>query len=190
MDVQGQAPVTPPDTPIKDPEAQHEADEIKVKRLKLEYYKELAGVIAVYLQTFKTEAVSLVSGVGTLVMGYYQLKKWVVQNKADIKVIKDTNAVKEVPLTKTVHPEYVTMGKKLGAKKVSAKKAALHTKSLPMPPTPIPTVGVPAPAPAQTFVSKIGVDTMIFAVLASVFLSTALFSFSKQLRARFLSKEE
>jgi hypothetical protein len=85
-----------PDQMVTKPEAisaeEHELleaeTEIKIKRMRLEYYKEWAGVIAVWIQTFKTEAVSLVSGIGTLVLGWYQVRKWAVENRTEIKQLK------------------------------------------------------------------------------------------------------
>jgi hypothetical protein len=77
-------PAAPADVE-KDPDVLAEEKKSRIWHIKLERYKELAGAIGFFLRTFKAEAVSLVSGLGTLVVGGYQIRKWVVQNHAEIK---------------------------------------------------------------------------------------------------------
>lgn len=62
-----------------DPEVLAEERRLRIKQLRLQYYKDLAGTVKVFLQTFKTEAMSLVSGISTLVLGYYEVKRWVLK---------------------------------------------------------------------------------------------------------------
>jgi hypothetical protein len=72
----------------QDPEVLAEEKQNRIWHLKLERYKEMATAVSVILQTFKSEAVSLVSGVGTLVIGYFQVRKYVVQGRHDVKAVR------------------------------------------------------------------------------------------------------
>lgn len=68
----------------QDPDVLAEEKKNRIWHLKLERYKEMASVVVVILQAFKSEAVSLVSGVGTLVVGWFQVRKWVIQGRHDV----------------------------------------------------------------------------------------------------------
>jgi hypothetical protein len=69
----------------KDPEVLAEVIKNRIWHLKLERWMETAKAIGFFLQTFKAEAVSLMSGLGTLVVGWFQLKKWVIQGHKETK---------------------------------------------------------------------------------------------------------
>ena len=71
-----------------DPEVLAEEKQNRIWHLKLERYKEMAGAVSVILQTFKSEAISLVSGIGTLVVGWYQVKKYAFQGHAESRAVK------------------------------------------------------------------------------------------------------
>lgn len=58
----------------------------KLLHLKLDRYKEIAGTVGTILQTFKAEAMSLTSGVGTLVVGWFQIRKWVAHGRSESRV--------------------------------------------------------------------------------------------------------
>lgn len=77
---------TKPNSSIeKDPEVLAEIKKNKLLHLKLERWKETAGALGVVLQTFKAEAMSLTSGIGTLVLGWFQIRKMVVRGRAETK---------------------------------------------------------------------------------------------------------
>jgi hypothetical protein len=59
-----------------DPEVIAEEKRLHIKMMRLQYYKELARTIGVFFQTFRNEAVSLVSGISVLVIGYFRVRKW------------------------------------------------------------------------------------------------------------------
>jgi hypothetical protein len=69
----------------RDPEVLAEVKKNRLLQLKLERWKETAGAVGVVLQTFKAEAMSLTSGVGTLVVGWFQIRKWVAKGRAEVK---------------------------------------------------------------------------------------------------------
>ena len=69
----------------QDPEVLAEEKQNRIWHLKMERYKEMAGAVSVILQTFKSEAISLVSGVGTLVVGWFQVRKWVIQGRHEVR---------------------------------------------------------------------------------------------------------
>lgn len=66
-----------------DPEIRAEEKKNKIWHLRFERWKEGATAVSFFLQTFKAEAVSLMSGLGTLVVGWYQLRRWVVRGRAE-----------------------------------------------------------------------------------------------------------
>lgn len=68
-----------------DPEVMAEVKKNRLLHLRLERWKETAGAVGVILQTFKAEAMSLMSGVGTLVVGWFQLRKYVVKGRAEVR---------------------------------------------------------------------------------------------------------
>jgi len=71
----------------KDPEVIAEEKKLRLSQLKWKRYIVGFKGIAVGLQTFKSEAVSLVSGLGTLVVGWFQLRKWISQGRTDVKAV-------------------------------------------------------------------------------------------------------
>lgn len=168
---QPQNPVGPPPvSPIQDPEAKKEADEIKVKMARLEYYKELAKVVAVWLQMFKAEAVSLVSGVGTLLLGWFQIRKWVIQGRAEIKTMKAEVSPKKMEKTSSkvgggsghFHHATKTSHKVVPKAETPAKSSS---ESL------VGTVGIPSiPTPAG--MPTMGADTWAFFGVAGIFVTT------------------
>ena len=65
-----QAPEAPQDPAIaNDPEVLAEAKKTRIWHLRLERYKDIAKAVGIILQTFRAEAISLMSGLGTLVVG-------------------------------------------------------------------------------------------------------------------------
>lgn len=78
-------PETPKNEVEKDPEVLAEIKKNKLLHLKLERWKETAGALGVVLQTFKAEAMSLTSGIGTLVIGWFQIRKVVARGRAETK---------------------------------------------------------------------------------------------------------
>ncbi len=74
-----------PAGPERDPEVLAEIKKNKILHLRLERWKETAGAMGVVFQTFKAEAMSLTSGIGTLVLGWFQIKKVVVRGRAETK---------------------------------------------------------------------------------------------------------
>jgi hypothetical protein len=68
-----------------DPEVLAEVKKNRILHLKLERWKETASAVGVVLQTFKAEAMSLISGVGTLVVGWFQIRKMVIKGRAEVK---------------------------------------------------------------------------------------------------------
>lgn len=79
------APAAPDPVLDRDPEVLAEEKKNRIWHLKLERWKEIVKAVAFSLQTFKAEAVSLTSGIGTLVVGWFQVKKWVVQGRAETR---------------------------------------------------------------------------------------------------------
>jgi hypothetical protein len=73
----------------KAPEVIQEEVRLRVRMLRLHYYREVARTVAVFLQTFKAEAVSLMSGLGTMVLGWYQLKKWVLVGRQEVRAVRE-----------------------------------------------------------------------------------------------------
>jgi hypothetical protein len=63
----------------RDPEVLAEEKKSRIWHLRLERYAEVAKTVGVILQTFRAEAVSLVSGIGTLILGWYHIKKWIAR---------------------------------------------------------------------------------------------------------------
>jgi hypothetical protein len=76
----------------KDPAVIQEAVRLRVRLLRLKYYQEVFKTISLGFQTFKSEAVSFVSGVGTLILGWYQLKKWILVGGSEVK--KEAEGIK------------------------------------------------------------------------------------------------
>lgn len=72
----------------QDPAVIQEEVRLRVRMLRLKYYQEVFKTIAAGIQTFKTEAVSLMSGLGTLVLGWYQLRKWVLVGRKEVKELR------------------------------------------------------------------------------------------------------
>jgi hypothetical protein len=103
-DFPGEPPVDP--SIGKDPEVIAAQKENILLHLKLERYKDMAKAVGVILQTFKAEAVSLMSGLGTLVVGWFQLKKWVIQGRHETKAISQQEMVSTK--TKTTHRKPVS----------------------------------------------------------------------------------
>lgn len=83
--------LTPPIS--EDPEIRAEEKKNRIWHLKLERYKEIANAVGVILQTFKAEAVSLVSGVGTLVIGWFQVRKYVLQGRSEVRALRSAAPV-------------------------------------------------------------------------------------------------
>lgn len=136
-----------------DPEVLAEERRLRVRLLRLRYYKEVAGTIKVFLQTFKTEATSLVSGLGTLVLGYYQIKKWVLDQRRETTV---THSASGRSMARPEHLE-VKIGK--DGKMVVERKKPKATK--PEPQLEARELVATAPAPEPTFVS----DPMFYALI-------------------------
>lgn len=90
----------------RDPEIVAEERKSRILHIRLERYKEIAGAIGVILQTFKAEAISLVSGVGTLTVGFYQVRKWAIQGRHEVKLSGISEQVKSAQ-TQAAHPVVV-----------------------------------------------------------------------------------
>ncbi len=88
----------------KDPEVLAEEKKNRIWHLKLERWKEIASAMGFFLRTFRAEAISLMSGLGTLVVGWYQLRKWVLVGRKDVRHLerKVSNAETKVELTSGV----------------------------------------------------------------------------------------
>lgn len=69
----------------KDPDILAEKKKNRLSMLRWERYKGIASAVGFFLQTFRSEAISLTSGAGTLVMGYYQIKKYSSQSKKELR---------------------------------------------------------------------------------------------------------
>lgn len=80
-DVQEPAPVEE-----KDPEVLAEQKKNKIWHLKMERYKDIANSVAELLKTFRAEVVSLMSGAGSVVVGWFQIKKLILRGRAETKV--------------------------------------------------------------------------------------------------------
>ena len=72
----------------QDPEVIAEEKKLRIWQIRLERYQVLAKAIAVFIQTFRAEAVSLMSGIGTLVLGWFQIRKWVLTGKKEVKQLR------------------------------------------------------------------------------------------------------
>lgn len=72
-----------PAVPERDPDVLAEQKKNKIWHLRLERYREGVVTFGFFLQTFRSESVSLVSGLGTLVAGWFQIRKWVAQGRAE-----------------------------------------------------------------------------------------------------------
>jgi hypothetical protein len=116
-------PMSAPDqTPVNpavenDPEVLAERKKNLLMHLKLVRWQETATAIGFFIRTFKSEAVSLVSGVGTLVVGWFQIKKWVVQGRH----VNQPQAQAQVPVLKTTAQGYGSGSGKMSAKHHAAK---------------------------------------------------------------------
>jgi hypothetical protein len=159
MDNQTQGVKPPATADLQDPEIKKEAERIKIKMMRLEYYKALAGVILVWLQAFKAEAVSLVTGVGTIIMGYYRIKKWVLRSRTEIKDMRAT-----------ISPESTTLsgGTAKSRAKVMGKFESLKTS----------TVGGPSISLEQ--IPKFGTDDATFIGVTMVFALTVVHFFKRR----------
>ena len=73
----------------QDPDVLAEAKKNRIWHLRLERYKDLALGISIILQTFKAEAISLVSGAGTLVLGWFQVRKWIAQGRHEVAQVSE-----------------------------------------------------------------------------------------------------
>lgn len=82
----------------QDPDVLAEEKKTKIWHIRMERYTEVAKTVATILQTFKAEAVSLVSGTGTLVIGWFQVRKYVLQGRNEVKALKAE--VQAVPVAK------------------------------------------------------------------------------------------
>ena len=97
------------DKPVVDPKVEQdptviqEEVRLRVRMLRLRYYQEVFKTIAAGIQTFKTEAVSLMSGLGTMVLGWYQLRKWVLVGRKEVKELKAVEHA--VPVAPLARPE-------------------------------------------------------------------------------------
>lgn len=75
-----------PDPSISDdPEVIAEKKKNLLMHLKLERYKDIAKSWGSILQTFRAEAISLMSGLGTGVMSWFQIRKMVVKGRAEVR---------------------------------------------------------------------------------------------------------
>jgi len=84
----------------EDQEILAEERKSKLWHLRLERYAEVAKTVSIILQAFKAEAVSLVSGIGTLILGWYHIKKWITRGQKEVAYVAPP-ARSESPQAKT-----------------------------------------------------------------------------------------
>lgn len=83
----GEAPVGARPEVEDDPDVIAEEKKLRIWQLRIQRFGLIAKGVSLGLQTFKAEAVSLVSGIGTLVLGWFQLKKWVLTERHEVKAL-------------------------------------------------------------------------------------------------------
>ena len=66
-----------------DPDILAEKKKSLIWKLRLERYTQLSTAIGVILHNFRAEAISLVSGAGTLVLGWFQIKRWILDGGSE-----------------------------------------------------------------------------------------------------------
>jgi hypothetical protein len=175
---------TPPDSiptdlrdqPTDDTTVKSAKAAIRLKLLKLYYYRELAKTVAVFMQTFKVEAVSLMAGISTLVLGWVQIKKWVVQSRHEIKDLQRENDQLEVKSAPHVaHKVKVTksssssvgMGSGGGSSYTGARRTPVANVS-DLPIEMVPTMGA-VEKKVDTFASDPGFYGMMLTAVIFVF---------------------
>lgn len=131
--------LTTPDVD-RDPEVLAEAKKNRIWHLRLERYTAVATAIGSILQTFKAEAVSLVSGIGTLVIGWFQIRKWVVQGRNEVR---EAHLVEANVASKTVTHQHA--GQKAVSRQRPEQQAEVAPRRIERP-TRKPTSAPPAPA--------------------------------------------
>jgi len=123
-----------------DPEVIAEKKKTLLMHLRIERYKEMATAVGFFLQTFKSETVSLVTGAGTLVVGWYQLRKWAAEGRAEVQALKVEAA--------TTHPPRPRASAPAGETMESVEVSAAPSPEIPQSPMTDPmnyvTVGLPA----------------------------------------------
>ncbi len=70
-----------------DPDIIAEKKKNLLTHLKLERYKDIANSWSSILQKFRAEAISLMSGLGTVVMTWFQIRKMVVRGRSEVRAL-------------------------------------------------------------------------------------------------------
>jgi len=166
-------PTKTPDTPNpavdNDPAVLAEAKKLRIWNLRLARYVEVAKAIGVILQTFKAEAVSLMSGLGTLVLGWYQLRKWVLVGRQEVKNLKAV--AKAERRSEQPVPPMTRSGRTGGG--------TGHTHATPTEiPTPVVMVPTEIAAPVPTFMSD--PNTYIWLGLVVAFVWSSVVTWTKK----------
>lgn len=135
----------------KDPEVIAEEKKLRLSELRWKRYIISFKGIAIGLQTFKAEAISLVSGIGTLVLGWYQLKKWVLTGRKEVNQMENKSLRVEataVPLVKRESRDEIGHTSGAGYGSSSANTAATASRRVKPAPTPAPTAEVVTMTPS------------------------------------------
>ena len=116
----------------QDPDVLKEEKKNRIWHLRMERWMEAAKAVSVILQAFKAEAVSLVSGIGTLVVGWYHIRKVILAGR---KAVKQESQVAE----------------SVAVPKLSSSKHMVQHKALVEIPMPVPPLPVETPILADPF---------------------------------------
>ena len=174
-------------TPIsQDPEVLAEEKKNRIWHLKLERYKEMAGAVGVILQAFKSEAMSLISGVGTLVVGWFQIRKMVVKGRAEVRA--------EGRAQGTLEGRVAGRAAERADRKADRIEMAPHKAPVTAMPPPPPPGGELAPPPDTTVIggTPFMLDPMNYITvgLPVIFVWSTVFTWMKRRRKQLEQKEE
>lgn len=174
---------TPDQEPVNpvienDPEVLAEVKKNRILHLKLERWKDSAAAVGVVLQTFKAEAMSLISGVGTLVVGWFQIRKMVAKGRAEVRAAGRAQGVAEGRMAGRAAERQ--------ERQVDKQEQVAQSKPAKAKPMAVATVEVPAPEMTELAGNSFMMDPMNYVTvgLPVVFIWSSIIIWLKKKRKK------